>query len=299
MTRIESYGWRGAVEPGVGRVVRAHGDYYSLVCNEAEGEIPARKKKSAFTRMKTSAPDSMKGAKISEVRMTAPPAPVTGDFVRFAYNPGGDSMITEVLPRFSRFERRDPAARRTSQTLAVNFDVLFLVMSLDANFSLRRLARYLELAADVGEAETVLLLTKRDVAGDVAHEMLRESVELAGCAAECLAVSAVSGEGIDAVRKMLAPGRTAALVGSSGVGKSTLLNTLIGEEVAAVGEIQSWSGKGRHTTTSRRLFMLPWGAMVVDTPGIREIGAVGEAEAVLAKGASTHRYRVAGGAIGK
>ena len=112
VTRIERFGWRGTVEPGIGRVVSAHGDYYHLVCNEAEGEIVARKKKSAFVRMKTSAPDDMKGAKKSEIRATEPTRPITGDFVKFRYNAHGDSMILEVLPRFSHFERRDPAARR-------------------------------------------------------------------------------------------------------------------------------------------------------------------------------------------
>ena len=87
------------------------------------------------------------------------------------------------------------------------------------------------------------------------------------------------------------PGRTLAFIGSSGVGKSTLLNTLAGEEWAATQEIQEWSGKGRHTTTSRELVLLPSGAMVIDTPGIREIGIMGESEIVRAKGESTHRWR--------
>ena len=292
MTRIEQFGWRGPVEPGIGRVGSAHGDDYHLVCNEQPtGEILARKKKSAFTRMKTAAPVSMKGKKISEVRASEPPKPMTGDFVRFRYNAQGDSMITEVLPRFSHFERKDPTARRTSQTLAVNFDTLFIMMSLNENFSTARIDRYLTLAEDRGEAEVVVVVTKMDLreAGD--EEFLSALDETVAGRARVLRISALTGEGMDDVVACAAPGKVLAFIGSSGVGKSTLLNTLAGEVWQATQEIQEWSGKGRHTTTSRELVMLPSGAMVIDTPGIREIGMLGEEDAVRLKGESTHRYR--------
>jgi ribosome biogenesis GTPase len=104
-------------------------------------------------------------------------------------------------------------------------------------------------------------------------------------------ISSLTGDGIDALDEFLRPTKTVAFIGSSGVGKSTLLNTLAGEQWAATQEIQEWNGKGRHTTTSRELVMLPSGAMVVDTPGIREIGMVGEEDAYIVKGESSHRWR--------
>ena len=265
MTRIEQFGWRGPVEPGLARVVSAHGDYYHLVCNEQpSGEVLARKKKSAF-------------------RDAAPP--MTGDFVRFRHNESGESLVLEVLPRFSHFDRKDPGARRSSQTLAINFDTLFIMMSLNENFSLPRLERYLALAEDIGNAEAVVVLTKADLPS--AASLASPS----GLRCRVCRVSCLTGEGMDAVWDYFGPGRTVAFVGSSGVGKSTLLNTLAGEELAATQEVQEWSGKGRHTTTSRELVMLPCGAMALDTPGIREIGRIGETDALLAKGECTHRWR--------
>ena len=274
MTRIEQFGWKGEVKPGIGRVVSAHGDYYHLVCNEAEGEILARKKKSAFR----------------EAKIT----PITGDFVRFNYNAQGESMILEVLPRFSSYERKDPTARRQAQVLAVNFDVLFIMMSLNENFSLARIERYLDLATEVGEAEVKVVLTKMDLKEEGDEEFIRMLEETIGGRAELIKISAHTGEGMDRVRELASPRKTIAFIGSSGVGKSTLLNTLAGEEWAAVQEIQEWSGKGRHTTTSRELSRLEDGALIVDTPGIREIGRVGEAEDIQVKGESTHRWRFKG-----
>ena len=292
MSRIEDFGWKGAVEPGVGRIVSAHGDYYHLVCNEAEGEILARKKKSAFAKRigNMTQRGALRRVERGEIGDGAL-APTTGDFVKFVYNAHGESMITGVLPRFSRFERKDPTARRKSQTLAVNFDTLFIMMSLNENFSIARIERYLDLAADIGDAEAVVVVTKMDLREDGDEEFLGALDEAVAGRARVLHISSVTGEGMDDVAGYVKRGRTIAFIGSSGVGKSTLLNALAGEDWMATQEIQEWSGKGRHTTTSRELAMLPCGAMIVDTPGIREIGRVGEDDAILAKGESTHRYR--------
>ena len=294
MTRIQKFGWKGAPEGGIGRVISAHGDYYHLVADEQrEGEILARKKKSVFKyrkrveRQETSNLVSARRSLLNAELLT----PITGDFVRFRYNAHGESMITEVLPRFSHFERKDPTARRQSQTLAVNFDTLFIMMSLNENFSTPRIERYLTLAEDLGDAEAVVVLTKMDLWQDGDEELVDALVETIDGRAPLVKLSSFTGQGLDDIRAYARPGRTVAFIGSSGVGKSSLLNTLAGEEWAAVQEIQEWSGKGRHTTTSRELVMLPDGAMVIDTPGIREIGRVGETDDELVKGESTHRWR--------
>ena len=264
MTRLSKFGFKSESQNGVARVVGAHGDYYHLVCNDADGEIVARKKKSNFLRAQVQ--------------------PVTGDFVRFKYNPAGESMITEVLPRFSVFERRDPTSRRKAQILAVNFDVLFIMMGLNEDYSIQRLQRFLSLAQNVGDAEVIVVLTKTDLNYEL--EPLPEIPN------RVIRISNKTLEGIDLIRQIVRPQSTVAFIGSSGVGKSTLLNTLAGEEYAATQQTQEWSGKGRHTTTSRELVMMPNGSMVIDTPGVREIGYLGENEMMPVKGHSSHRYRI-------
>lgn len=292
MTRLERFGWRGEVAPGVARIVSAHGDYYHLVCNEAEGEIIARKKKSAFSKRIETVKEKRGIKKVERGEIGREILkPITGDFVRFRYNSQGESMITEILPRFSHFERKDPTAKRKSQTLAVNFDTLFVMMSLNEDFSTARIDRYLTLAEDMGEAEVVVVLTKMDLMEEGDGEFIDELVETIDGRARLLKISSLTGEGMDGVLEYAKEGRTLAFIGSSGVGKSTLLNTLAGEEWAATQEIQEWSGKGRHTTTSRELVILPSGAMIIDTPGIREIGMLGEEDEVRGKGEATHRWR--------
>ena len=267
--RLKAWGYRGEETAGVARVVSAHGDYFHLICNEKEtGEALARTKSSAFRDV---------------------PPPVTGDFVRFLYNPQGESRITEVLPRFSQIERLDPSSSGfRAQTLAVNFDTLFLAMSVNGNASSARLARFLALAKNSECLDrVVLLLTKCDLVSDEGA-----GAEFTDCGVPVIKLSSVTGQGLAEVMEYVQPERTVAIVGSSGVGKSTLVNALAGEEWMATGDIQEWSGKGRHTTTSRELVMLPCGAMALDTPGLREIGLLGT-DGFEAKGRTggTHRYR--------
>ena len=255
-----------------GRVTSAHGDYFHLVCDEVEGEILARKKAAAF-------------------RDGAPP-PTTGDFVRFVRNPSGESRIVGVVPRFSAFERVDPSSSgHRKQTIAVNFDTLFFLMGVNEDFSTARLERVLALAEDSGcRARLVVALTKTDL---VDAACLKEQVaRLTPFGVPVLAISSRTGAGMEALGPYVQAGRTLAFIGSSGVGKSSLVNALAGEEWLATQDIQSWSGKGRHTTTSRELVMLPSGLMVIDTPGMRELGVMGRDGGPRFRSSGTHRYRV-------
>lgn len=178
------------------------------------------------------------------------------------------ARIDAVLPRRSAFVRRAAGSRVGAQTVAANVDTLFITTSLNADLSPRRLERFVALARESG-ASPVLLLTKDDLVEGTSTvvEQLKSELRI-----PVVASSSRSGEGLEAVRPWLIAGQTIALVGSSGVGKSTLLNRLAGAELMATGEIRAGDGRGRHTTTHRELFRLPGGALMLDTPGVREIG---------------------------
>jgi ribosome biogenesis GTPase len=204
--------------------------------------------------------------------------PATGDWVAVEARPAdGRATVHAVLPRRTRFSRKAAGAAAEEQLLACNLDVVLLVTDLDRDFSLRRLERYLVLARQSG-AEPVIVLSKADLCPDVAgHVVAAESV--AG-GARVVATSAVSGAGLDEVRAVLGPGVTAAAIGSSGVGKSALVNALLGGEAQATQAIREWDGKGRHTTSHRELFLLPCGGLLADNPGLREVALWAEDAAV-------------------
>ena len=194
--------------------------------------------------------------------------PAVGDWVAVA--PRMDEQagtIHAVRPRRTKFSRKTAWQAAEEQVLAANIDVVFIVSSLNEDLNLRRLERYLILARESG-AQPVVLLTKSDLAADVADAPA--AVDSIAADVPVVVLSSVSGEGLDAVRSWLRPGVTAALLGSSGVGKSTLVNTLAGEELLTTQEIRD-DGQGRHTTTRRELVRLPGGALVIDTPGMREL----------------------------
>ncbi|HEX3290166.1 MAG TPA: ribosome small subunit-dependent GTPase A [Gaiella sp.] len=194
--------------------------------------------------------------------------PAVGDWVAVAARAEEDAgTIQAVLPRRTKFSRKTAWQAAEEQVLAANVDVVFIVTSLNEDLSLRRLERYLILARESG-AEPVVLLTKSDLSDDPSAALA--AVGSVAADVPVHALSSTTGEGLDAVRSHLRPGVTAALLGSSGVGKSTLVNTLAGEELLATQELRD-DGQGRHTTTRRELVQLPGGALVIDTPGMREL----------------------------
>ncbi|NLB39033.1 MAG: ribosome small subunit-dependent GTPase A [Clostridiales bacterium] len=230
------------------RVTAVHRERYELVC--AAGFTHGRLKRSAYEAGQAD-------------------TPTVGDYVIIDDNPLGDSMIPQTLPRKSFFSRRSAHAGRGGQAVAANFDHVFILQSLNRDLNLRRLERYLTLAWDSG-GMPVVLLTKADLKTDIAA--ITRQVGAVATGAPVIAVSAVTGQGLEDLQAYLQPGRTIVLLGSTGVGKSTLVNTLSGQDVMAVREIREDDSRGRHTTTHRQLILLPGGAMLIDTPGMRQMG---------------------------
>ncbi len=195
--------------------------------------------------------------------------PAVGDWVVVeVHGAGTTAMIQEVLPRRSKFVRKMAGKKVEEQVIAANVDTALLVTALDGDFSPRRVERYLAQCWESG-ARPVIVLNKADACGDVrekAAEMERVAVGTVVCV-----VSARTGQGFGELGEFLKPGQTLVLLGSSGVGKSTIANRLLGEAVQEVQPVRESDSKGRHTTTARELFVLPGGALLMDTPGLREM----------------------------
>lgn len=195
--------------------------------------------------------------------------PAVGDWVALRPRPGEErAQVHAVLPRKSAFVRKAAGSATGPQVLAANVDTVFLVAGLDGDFNPRRIERALVLAWQSG-ASPVVLLNKADLGGD--QEARRLAMEEAAPRVPVHVVSGRRGDGMAALAPYLTSGRTVALLGSSGVGKSTLVNRLLGEDRQPTAEVRPHDQRGRHTTTRRELIALPGGAVLVDTPGLREI----------------------------
>jgi ribosome biogenesis GTPase / thiamine phosphate phosphatase len=238
---FEPYGRKGLIPARVG--IRHHGPCVLFTEEGDLGGIPAG-------------------------RLDEDDLPAVGDWVAARPLPGErKALIEAILPRRSAFTRKEAWRRTVEQVLAANVDVALVLSSLGPDLNVRRLERYVTAAWESG-AEPVVLLTKADLADDVERGV--STAEGVAPGVPVWAVSSVTGEGLDAVRALVAPNRTAVLLGSSGVGKSTLANRLVGHRLLATAEIGA-DGRGRHTTTHRQLVVLPGGGVLLDTPGLREL----------------------------
>ncbi len=198
--------------------------------------------------------------------------PVAGDWVAVSAKAGeGTAMIHAVLPRRTAFVRRAADSVQTLQLIAANIDVAFVVTSMNADLNPRRLERFLAAAWQSG-ARPVVVLTK----ADLCERPEEQAADIATLAAGCpvVIVSARHGLGLGALMDHILPGETCVLIGSSGVGKSTLVNALLGEQRMATQDIRAADARGRHTTSHRQLVLLPGGGLILDTPGIREVGLI-------------------------
>jgi ribosome biogenesis GTPase len=195
--------------------------------------------------------------------------PAIGDWVVVGIRPEeGKGTIHAILPRKSKFSRKMAGRETEEQIVASNVDTLFIVTALNQDFNLRRLERFLVLAWESG-ATPVVVLSKSDLSNDVEEKRIK--VENIAFGVSIVSVSAQTGAGMEDLKVHLKPGETVALLGSSGVGKSTIVNYFMGENVQKTREVRDQDARGRHTTTHRELLLLPGGSILIDTPGMREL----------------------------
>lgn len=258
---LGTYGWQTYVQKigypdglplsSVARVIAEHRGGYRLISEG--GELAGVLRKGDYYR------SSGRKAELPKV----------GDWVVFDKLPGEQKgVITQVLPRASKLARVGVGKEQDEQVLAANVDLVLVVQSLDQDFNLRRLERYLALAQQ-GEVQAVVVLNKADAVEDV-DRYVQQVREVAGYAG-IYVTSATEGTGISELEALIGPGETVAFLGSSGVGKSTLINRLLGTERQKTGAVRAIDQKGRHTTSRRELLVLPGGGVLVDTPGMREL----------------------------
>jgi ribosome biogenesis GTPase / thiamine phosphate phosphatase len=266
---LESLGWNSSLEQ-------------FFVTHRADGLCPARVLEEHRERYLIETESGVLSAEVTgKLRFTATSRldfPTVGDWVAIQSAPSGDlAVIHAVLPRKTVFLRKVAGEVTEAQPVAANVDTILVVTDADTDFNLRRIERYLMLVFESG-AEPVIVVNKADLVSDIDQRVL----DLAEAAPGVLVfpVSAVTGQGFGPLSDSLAAGKTVALIGSSGVGKSSIINRLLGEERIKTNEVRESDGRGRHTTTFRQLILLPTGAIVIDTPGMREIQLWGDEESL-------------------
>ena len=245
---IYDYGYTEKNSENIARITAVHKDRFEILCDQGI----------THARLKTR--EYYAGGELF---------PTVGDFVEIRFIPNGDSQIVRTLPRKTLFSRREPGPIPRNQAVAANFDYVFIMQSLNLDFNPKRLERYLALAWQSG-ATPVILLTKADLVEDYWDYLT--AVERVAPGVNIHVVSAHTGYGLPRLNAYLQPGKTVVFLGSSGVGKSSLVNALAGEEIMAVSAIREADSRGRHTTTHRQLIRLRSGVLIIDTPGMRELG---------------------------
>ncbi|HVF91303.1 MAG TPA: ribosome small subunit-dependent GTPase A [Blastocatellia bacterium] len=257
---LEAYGWsdffaaafdaleKRGLEPA--RVALQHNHIYRLYSKR--GEI-----------------DAATTGKMRHEALGQSDLPAVGDWVAVRFrDEEGKATIHQVLPRKSRFIRKAAGQRAEEQIVGANIDTVFLVTALNNDYNLRRIERYLSAAWESG-ADPVVILSKADLCDDVQGKV--EEVRSVAGGVPIHVISSKSNQGLEPLDAYFEPGRTVALLGSSGVGKSTLINRLVGSDVQKVKEVREHDDRGRHATTHRELILLPQGGLVLDTPGMREL----------------------------
>ena len=248
------------------RVTAVHRERYQLSCDRGE----------LYARLKT-----------KEYYLEQAQFPTVGDYVTIQHVKNGDSLILSTLPRRTVFTRREPGPIPREQAVAAKFDYVFILQSLNQDFNPKRLERYLTLAWQSG-AEPVVLLTKADLVED--YWKYLTAAEGVAMGVNIHPISAHSGFGLQRLNAYLQPGKTVVFLGSSGVGKSSLVNALAGEALMAVAAIREDDSKGRHTTTHRQLLRLRSGVTIIDTPGMRELGMWDASEGLTEAFADVQAY---------
>jgi ribosome biogenesis GTPase len=259
---IERYGWSDALRLAFEPHARAGYIPGRIVVQRREADLVVTDAGNLSARLS--------GRLRHEAREAGHPA--AGDWVALSANAGeGTATIHAVLPRRTAFVRRAADSVGTLQVIAANIDVVFVVSSMNADLNPRRLERFLAAAWQSG-ARPVVVLTKADLCERAEDQAAGIAIAAAGC--PVVVVSARQGLGMEGLLDHIKPGETCVLIGSSGVGKSTLVNALLGEERMATRDIREADARGRHTTSHRQLVLLPGGGMLLDTPGIREVGLI-------------------------
>jgi len=233
----------------LGRVVGQYRDLYKIYTND--GEIIATLSGSNYHKSNKS------------------DFPVVGDWVKYErYNKDSNAIINKVYDRKTILSRKQAGKKEEEQIIAANIDIIFIVTSLNHDFNPRRLERYLTIAWDSG-AKPIIILNKSDLSNNI--DKYIEEVEKTAFNTPYIVTSCVNQTGLEKIKEKIKPDKTAVLIGSSGVGKSSIINYLLDSKKQSVKTVRDGDDKGRHTTTNRELFIIPSGGVIIDTPGMREI----------------------------